>query len=622
MGSKSPLTRLAEFLEMKTGQDAFAHLFVTNAMMSKLSLKWNLRGRKLVLHDRPPVHFRKSTVEETHTLMTKLARNLKPSLIEDGFFEKFDGVKSTPFTDTISEDEASTGVYNSKRDSEITLGGELRPDSPSQDYYSKTSPNSERSKSDPIRIIRDDRPALVVSSTSWTADEDFGLLLRAAGLYEKRARELNSNPQTEDPEPTRSSSRSSYRNSSYISPPLPSSSPPPPPFTDSPTNSNSTSNPFSHSPSHSSSSSLGAVNASEIGTNQEHPTKRNSMSDRSKIRRPSLGALRTPTLLPNEPAKKLPKMLIIVTGKGELKERYENEIRRLEIEEKWQWVRIRTVWLESEDYPILLGSSDVGISLHTSSSGLDLPMKVVDMLGCELPVCALDFSCLDELIQDGKNGLIFRDAEGLERQLESLLTTLPEKNWLGKNMTEPFDVLDWKSRENPSNSNSPSASPRIGSRTELDSYSSPNSPASSNPPFSLLSSPVLSPQKSLTSSKYKNPTSTWSGNWKKVVRPLLQAEDLPSKSLVSKSHSRITSKSHLLSSLVLGDSGNGTLMEEPRSSGEIWNQDELEEDHWNQENSTARESGKKLRHRRSIKKKGTSNSDVPEISVSAPSVGS
>lgn len=85
-----------------------------------------------------------------------------------------------------------------------------------------------------------------------------------------------------------------------------------------------------------------------------------------------------------------PKVLMIVTGKGPLKNKYMKEVEKLQ--EGWEWVRCVSMWLESEDYPVLLGSADLGISLHSSSSQLDLPMKVVDMFGCGLPVCALDFT--------------------------------------------------------------------------------------------------------------------------------------------------------------------------------------------------------------------------------------
>lgn len=54
---------------------------------------------------------------------------------------------------------------------------------------------------------------------------------------------------------------------------------------------------------------------------------------------------------------KLPKMLMIVTGKGPLRYAYMEKIVKLQMEEQWEFVRCVSVWVEAADYPLLLGES-------------------------------------------------------------------------------------------------------------------------------------------------------------------------------------------------------------------------------------------------------------------------
>lgn len=105
---------------------------------------------------------------------------------------------------------------------------------------------------------RSDRPALLVSSTSWTPDENFQILLEAMITYEARADEL---------------------------------------------------------------------------------ALLHGKGDAAKERQADIDTL--------------PKLLVVITGKGPLRDEYMNKVAKLQ--EEWKWVRCISLWLEAEDYPVLLG---------------------------------------------------------------------------------------------------------------------------------------------------------------------------------------------------------------------------------------------------------------------------
>ncbi|KAA0191560.1 hypothetical protein HAZT_HAZT005181 [Hyalella azteca] len=256
LGQRHPLVHVYKTIEKVFGRMASAGLCVSRAMKDDLKRSWGV-DHITVHYDRPPLRFQPISVEAKHDLFLKLSSQLPC----------FSG--SAPDKTVFTERFADGRVSHSE-----------------------------------------DRPALLVSSTSWTEDEDFSVLLRALTAYEDRA-----------------------------------------------------------------------------------------------------------SLKPEQ----YPRLIVVVTGKGPLKDYYLNLARRCD----WQTVQLETVWLEPEDYPRLLAAADVGLSLHTSSSGFDLPMKVVDMFGCGLPVIAQYYPTIEELVKPNINGVTFKNDEELADRLLSWFRGFP-----------------------------------------------------------------------------------------------------------------------------------------------------------------------------------------------------
>jgi beta-1,4-mannosyltransferase len=163
----------------------------------------------------------------------------------------------------------------------------------------------------------------------------------------------------------------------------------------------------------------------------------------------TLGSAFAPAASAGRPDPPAPQLAVILTGRGALRQDFEARLAR----RAFSRIAVRTHWLEPGDYPVLIGMADLGLCLHQSSSGLDLPMKVADFRGAGVPVAAFDYApVLGETLTAGREGLIFRDPGDLAAILVTVATgsadpTSPlarSRSWLLENPAPRWDD-QWRS---------------------------------------------------------------------------------------------------------------------------------------------------------------------------------
>ncbi|KEF60818.1 beta-1,4-mannosyltransferase [Exophiala aquamarina CBS 119918] len=146
----------------------------------------------------------------------------------------------------------------------------------------------------------------------------------------------------------------------------------------------------------------------------------------------------------------LPELIVVITGKGPQKQQYLEKITSLQAGDALEMVDIYTDFLSFKDYALLLGSADLGISLHTSSSGVDLPMKVVDMFGAGLPVAGWSrFTAWPELVKEKVNGRGFGSSDELAEVLRELFDPASDQLLGLKKGAEQESQRRWASEWDP-----------------------------------------------------------------------------------------------------------------------------------------------------------------------------
>ena len=140
-----------------------------------------------------------------------------------------------------------------------------------------------------------------------------------------------------------------------------------------------------------------------------------------------------------------PDLIVLLTGRGPLRDTFEHRAAR----RNFRAIAVKTLWLEPADYPTLIGMADLGLCLHQSSSGLDLPMKLADLRGAGVPVATYDYApVLGEVMTTGREGITFRDPGDLanllvavtSRSLSTDSALTRSRAWLAQHPPERWDA--------------------------------------------------------------------------------------------------------------------------------------------------------------------------------------
>ena len=140
----------------------------------------------------------------------------------------------------------------------------------------------------------------------------------------------------------------------------------------------------------------------------------------------------------------VPVLTVFLTGRGPMRATFEQRASR----RNFKAIAVKTAWLEPGDYPTFVGMADLGLCLHQSSSGLDLPMKLADLRGAGVPVATYDYSqVLGEVMETGHEGVTFRDPGDLAALFVAVATRshapdgplAKSRAWLAQNPPERWD---------------------------------------------------------------------------------------------------------------------------------------------------------------------------------------